>query len=152
MADLREELKAEYALLQTHYEAYDARALLIKSWSAPLLAAGVGVGASLDGCAPLVIATLVAALCLWTLEGFSKIYQRAFDDRIESLEAWFAGPGNMPVAPFQMLSGWRKSFDESKREGLARDLARFMLKPAVCIPYLPIVIVGCAALALDRLN
>jgi len=36
--NLRDELKAEYTILQTQYEAFDARALMIKSWSAPLLA------------------------------------------------------------------------------------------------------------------
>ena len=38
----RDELKAEYTILQTHYEAFDARALQIKALSGPLIAALAG--------------------------------------------------------------------------------------------------------------
>lgn len=148
---LRDELRAEYTILQTHYEAYDARALLIKSWSAPLLAAGVGLGAERSDA--LFLLSLLAAVCLWGLEGFWKIYQRAFDRRIETLEAWFADPDAAAIAPFQILASWRGSFHASKAGGaMASDLLRILLKPAVCIPYLPIAAAGCALFAAQKLG
>jgi hypothetical protein len=57
---IREELKSEYTILQGQYEAFDGRALTIKSWSAPLIAGGVGLG--LKESTALIIAAIIAAL------------------------------------------------------------------------------------------
>jgi hypothetical protein len=52
---------------------FDARALLIKSWSAPLLAAGVGLGAN-NHYVAIILALVVAAVFLWALESPFQIF------------------------------------------------------------------------------
>src|SRR5258708_6353175 len=101
---LREELKAEYTILQGQYEAFDARALTIKSWSAPLIAGGVGVG--LKESAALIVAAIIAALCLWLTEAIWKSFQYCYTDRIKLIEAWFRGEKNSDIVPFQIYSAW----------------------------------------------
>jgi hypothetical protein len=81
VGNLREELKAEYTILQTEYEAFDERTLKIKSWSAPLLAAGIGLGAKEDSFT-IIFAFIIAAVSLWILEIYWKVFQRCYSDRI----------------------------------------------------------------------
>src|SRR5438045_634768 len=88
MGNLHDDLKAEYAILQNHYEAFDARALTIKSWTGPLLAGGLGLGLK-DGSAALIFVTVVVALCLWYLEALWKSFQYCYTDRIKLIEEWF---------------------------------------------------------------
>jgi hypothetical protein len=97
---LRDELKAEYTILQTQYEAFDGRALMIKSWSAPLLAGGVGLGVNNRSVA-IIVALIVAAICLWALEAIWKAFQYCYTDRIKRIEAWFHNPRSQEISPFQ---------------------------------------------------
>jgi hypothetical protein len=106
---LRAELKAEYTILQGQYEAFDARALTIKSWSAPLIAGGVGVGLKEHSDA-LIIATIIAAHCLWLIEAIWKSFQYCHTDRIKLIEAWFRGE-NREIVPFQIFSAWGEVWD-----------------------------------------
>jgi hypothetical protein len=65
--ELPDQLKDEYLQLQAHYEEFDNRALIIKSWSAALLAGGVAFGLK-ENSIPVLIVTAVASLSLWVLE------------------------------------------------------------------------------------
>ncbi|WP_157785526.1 hypothetical protein [Sinorhizobium fredii] len=60
-------LRADYALLQGHYEAFDARAFDNQSWAVPLLSAGLGVGIK-ESSLGLLFSTALASMCLWSLE------------------------------------------------------------------------------------
>ena len=87
MDSLRDELKAEYSILQTQYEAFDARALQIKSWSAPLIGAVVGLGWT-EKSYGLIVAAFIAASSLWLLEAIWKSFQYCYTDRIRLIEAY----------------------------------------------------------------
>jgi hypothetical protein len=108
--DLRDELKAEYTILQGQYEAFDARALTIKSWSAPLLAAGVGAGFHEHSVA-LIFATIIAAVSLWVTEAIWKSFQYCYADRIKLIEAWFRDGEEREIPPFQIFSAWGRSLE-----------------------------------------
>jgi hypothetical protein len=144
MEGLREELRAEYAILQTQYEAFDGRALLIKSWSAPLIGAVVGLGWKENSYA-LIVAAIVAAMSLWLLEAIWKSFQYCYTDRIKLIEAWFRGERQENVAPFQIFSAWgevwRRWFKHPK------SWLPILRQPFVYLPYLPLVLLGVAAIA-----
>lgn len=88
MAELRDQLAAEYTMLQNQYETFDTRALTIKSWSAPLLAGGLGIALK-DNLLGLALATALVALCLWILEAMWKSFQYSYIGRTELLESYF---------------------------------------------------------------
>jgi hypothetical protein len=138
---LREELKAEYKILQKEYEAFDDRALKIKSWSAPLLAAGIGLGDKLDSFA-LIIAFIVAAVCLWILEIYWRVFQRSYSDRIRLIEAWFRDNSSDKLAPFQIMAAWGKRFHEQTPS----DIVKIACWPSVWLPYLPMCLLGFGAI------
>src|SRR4051794_12788235 len=108
--NLRDELKAEYGILQSQYEAFDGRALTIKSWSAPLIAGGVGLGLKEHSNA-IIVAAIFAALCLWLLEAIWKSFQYCYTDRIKLIEAWFRGEHQGSIVPFQIFSAWIAVWD-----------------------------------------
>jgi hypothetical protein len=83
---------------------FGARALTIKSWSALLIAGGVGVGLKEHSDA-LIIATIIAALRLWLIEAIWKSFQYCHTDRIKLIEAWFRAE-NREIVPFQIFSAW----------------------------------------------
>src|SRR5215204_2144797 len=106
----REELKAEYTILQSHYEEFDARALMIKSWSAPLLAGGIVVGFDKKSVF-VVVAVILVTVCLWVLEAIWKTFQYCHTDRIKLIEVWFRGEVSGDTAPFQIFTDWGKPWD-----------------------------------------
>jgi hypothetical protein len=137
--NLREELKAEYTILQGQYEAFDARALTIKSWSAPLIAGGVGLGFKENSIA-LIVAAIFAALCLWILEAIWKSFQYCYTDRIKLIETWFRGEHEGGIAPFQIFAAWGELWHRwYKRPG---SLVPILRQPFVFLPYLPLALFG----------
>jgi hypothetical protein len=144
MEGSREELRAEYAILQTHYEAFDGRALTIKSWSGPLIAAVIGIGWSQNSNALIIIA-IISALTLWVLEAIWKSFQYCHTDRLKSLEAWFRGDGQEKIAPFQMYSSWLEVYERWAKYPEA--LPPIMREPFVYLPYLPLALFGVAMIA-----
>ncbi len=137
MGDLRDELKAEYTLLQSHLESFDAKALTIKSWATPLLAGGVGFGVkeeSLD----FIAMVAVAAFSLWLLEAFWKSFQDCYVARINLIEAWFVDPQSEPLVPFQIYSAWRQAWQQKMK--YPRSIAKRFVQPFIVLPYLPILI------------
>src|SRR5262249_46957420 len=144
----RDEIRAEYALLQGQYESFDARALTIKSLATPLLAGGIGVGLK-ESSASLIAATAFAAACLWLLEAIWKSFQYCFADRIKLIEGWFRGEHVGELAPFQIFTAWNSVWH--KQYSKPASLLPILRQPFVYLPYLPIVLVASAAIALMRL-
>jgi hypothetical protein len=140
---IREELKAEYTILQNQYDAFDARALTIKSWTAPLIAGGVGIGLK-ENSGALIIAAILAALCLWLLEAIWKSFQYCYTDRIKLIEAWFRGE-NRDIVPFQIFAAWGELWNRWYRN--PKSLIPILRQPFVFLPYLPLGLFGIAALA-----
>lgn len=138
MAELGDSLRAEYALLQSQYEAFDQRALTIKSWSAPLLAGGLGLGLK-DDSLGLVIATALASVCLWWLEAIWKTFQYCYIARIDLLEQFFRGEADeATIRPFQIRNAWIGEWNRWFHSPLA--LWHRIKEPFVFLPYLPLLL------------
>jgi hypothetical protein len=149
-SDPREELRAEYTILQGQYEAFDARALTIKSWSAPLLAGGVGLGLK-DNSISLIVAAVLAAACLWYLEAIWKSFQYCYADRIQLIDAWFRGEkSDEQIVPFQIFSAWLKEW--RRRYKSPKSLRSILKQPFVYLPYLPICILGVVSICVLLLS
>jgi hypothetical protein len=135
MAETRDDLRAEYAILQTNYEAIDGRIISMKGWLVPLLSAGLGLGIR-DQSIGLLLATGLACLCVWVLEGIWKNFQWCYSDRIRLLEGVFRGEADSStIAPFQVHSSWGRKYTEYQA---GAKLWQTMKRPFVCIPYLPV--------------
>jgi hypothetical protein len=144
----REELKAEYTILQTHYEAFDARALSIKSLSGPLIAAIIGVGLS-QGSRAIVVAAIISALALWVLEAIWKSFQYCYTDRIILIEKCFRSEHSEPLAPFQVFTAWGMVWDRWYKS--PKSWLPIMKQPFVFLPYLPMALFGAGSLAVPAL-
>jgi len=140
---LRDELRAEYTILQTQYEAFDGRALMIKSWSAPLLAGGVGLGVNNRSVA-IIVALIVAAICLWVLEAIWKAFQYCYTDRIKLIEAWFRDQRSQEIPPFQIFTAWGELWHRYYQ--YPKSLIPIVQQPFVWMPYLPIIVIGICAI------
>jgi len=143
--NLRNELQAEYTMLQSQYEAFDARALTIKSWSAPLLGGTIGVGLKENSIA-LVSAAVVVALCLWLLEAIWKSFQYCYTDRIKLIEAWFRGEHVDSLAPFQIFTAWGEVWHRYYQH--PKSLFPILHQRFVCLPYLPLCLLGAMVILL----
>jgi hypothetical protein len=146
---MEENLRSEYLMLQSQYEAFDARALTIKSWAAPLLLGGVALGVAENSLA-VEMATIVAALSLWVLEGIWKNFQYCYIERIRLIENFFAGhePAEN-IKAFQSFKSWGIEWSRHYHE-LGALISR-MKQPFVFLPYLPVVLsAACAALYILR--
>lgn len=141
-ADLAEQLKAEYSILQGHYESFDGRALTIKSLATPLLAGGLAVGLKDDQ--PLLSAAVaLTAVSLWWLEGTWKTFQYCYGDRIMAIERYFAGEiDEKDIRPFQIYRSWYHSWQSTRLSGLTDR----MKEPFVYLPYAPLILASLACL------
>lgn len=143
-----DDLKAEYLLLQSQYEAFDQRALSLKAMATPLLGAGLVIG--LQQKSILVIsASIAVAFSLWLLEAIWKGFQYSFIARICLIESWFrdeersSGPfERVEEPPFQIFTAWMESY---RLHSSARNIARRMMSPFVSLPYAVVILVGIAA-------
>jgi uncharacterized protein (DUF1810 family) len=146
-ATLHDDLRAEYLLIQNMYEAFDQRALSLKSLATPLLGAGVAIGVK-EQAATILVATALVALCLWFLEGLWKSFQYCLVPRIKTLEAWFRGPESAGTPPFQVYAAWHVSWAGGYSK-LTR-VFRIMLEPFVSLPYAIIVILSLGLAIVSR--
>jgi hypothetical protein len=140
---LRDELQAEYTILQTQYEAFDGRALMIKSWSAPLLAGGVGLGVN-NRFVAIIAALMVAAISLWVLEAIWKAFQYCYADRIKLIEEWFRSQGSQEISPFQIFTSWIDVYHRYYKS--PKSLIPIAQQTFVWMPYLPIIVIGICAI------
>ena len=107
--DRREELRAEYILIQGQYEGFDQRAISLKSLSTPLLGTGLAFGFK-ELSITILLSTVLVALCLWVLEAVWKTFQYSYNDRIDLIEMWFRGEIPGDPAPFQIFSAWHDHY------------------------------------------
>ena len=146
MADLEDNLKAEYSIIQGQYEAFDARALSIKALATPLLAGGVAVGLK-EGSIAILLAVVLASVCLWWLEGIWKMFQYSYIPRIRLLERYFRGELKetelKEIRPFQIFKSWIAEWTVMKHDGKA--FPRLLSRPFVFLPYLPICLAAALA-------
>lgn len=132
-----ENLRAEYLLIQTQYEAFDQRALSLKALATPLLGAGIAVGIKEES--PAILgATALIALSLWLLEAIWKSFQYCLSDRIKLLEGWHRGEGPDNIPAFQIFSSWGEAWRRHYRH--PTSWLRILLLPFVCLPYVPILL------------
>lgn len=129
-------LRDEYLFLLGQYEAFDGKALTIKSWATPLLGGGV-VLAIEKSSVGIALAVAVVAATLWILEAIWKNFQFCYRDRIELLERWFRGEIVEAPAPFQVHAAWQASVHRFTRNPLI--FVTLLLRPFVLLPYLPII-------------
>jgi hypothetical protein len=145
MAELRDELREEWLLLQKTYEEFDARALGLKGLATPLLGAGYAAGAE-NGSTAILVATMVVAACLWALETIWKTFQYGFAERIRALEAYFREPeACADYKPYQVFYAWTRAYDAAK--GDAGHWWRMATRPFVLLPYAPMLLAGAALIA-----
>ncbi|BAL79187.1 hypothetical protein [Bradyrhizobium cosmicum] len=143
MEATRDELKAEYTILQSHYDAFDARALQIKALSGPLIAAAIGSGVATNS-RSLILAAILTALSLWTLEAIWKSFQYCYTDRIKIIEAWFREDHADRLVPFQIYAAWGEVWDRWYRHPKA--LISILRQPFVYLPYAPLGLFGIISL------
>ena len=117
-------LAQEYLLLQKTVDDYDARALTFKAWSVTFSAAGIGLAYQQHQPILLLIAALSAVL-FWVVEAEWKFQKRSFFGRISEIEKHFALIGHGSFAPFQVMSGWRKSLGLKPADEVAKTPGRW---------------------------
>lgn len=144
MEALRDELKAEYTILQAHYDAFDGRAIQIKALSGPLIGAIIGAGLTTNSRA-LVLAAILTSLTLWVLEAIWKSFQYCYTDRIKLIETWFRGEHAGHLVPFQIFTAWGEVWNRWFRHPQA--LVSILLQPFVYLPYAPLGAFGLISLA-----
>jgi len=132
----RKDLIEEYKLLQAQYESFDQRALMIKSWSIPLLAGGLGVAIEKHSVAVTAV-VLAAALCLWYIEIVWKGFQYCYPRRIRDIENYFS-QDDSNLAPFQIYSSWISEWRSNRNN--RQFWITIARQPFVFVPYIPIAI------------
>lgn len=137
----RDDLKAEYLLIQSQYEAFDQRALSMKALATPLLGAGIAFGVK-EHSSALLYSTILVAASLWLLEAMWKSFQYSLTDRLKLLEEWFRSDASKDIPPFQIYTSWN---EVHKRERLHYTITR-MGAPFVCLPYIVVILISFAVI------
>jgi hypothetical protein len=150
-------LKEEYLFLQSQYEDYDRRSLVIKGWVAggAIAALALAFNSSYKLAILLPVMTAVIVASVWYLEAHWKLFQYALADRIRVIEAYFRSDADILIKkphPFQIYNWWYKSYSrdepiyEYEKNSGKRPQSHFARLIAaasqkfVCIPYLPILV------------
>jgi hypothetical protein len=137
MTDLDDALQKEYLHLSSVWDDFDRRILTIKGWTAAGSVAAMFAWASKpEASMGFALGLAVLIVAMWVLEAQWKVFQHSNGDRIDALEAHFAGGPRLP-SPFQSHFKSRKI-----REGWGpRALFMWLWKPFVWIPYLPLLLI-----------
>ncbi len=138
-------IKDEYLFLMNAYESMDQRALLIKGWALTLIPSGIGFSYVYPiAQIPMLVLCLLASGVFWYLETTWKSFQYHFQARIQDIEAFARGEGDINLHPMQTFTRWFEAFHKTHRK-------RFMdnaTMPIVFTPYLFLIIVIAVLLAL----
>ncbi|QAY78777.1 hypothetical protein [Sphingosinicella sp. BN140058] len=144
-----DDLRAEYLLIQSQYEAYDQRALTLKGLATPLLGAGLAIGVK-ESSSLILLGTLFVAASLWLLEAIWKSFQYCFAARIRTLEAWHRGEGDENIPAFQIFTEWGRSWGSDYSRWQA--LPPILMLPFVALPYAAVIAISLSAVALIELG
>jgi hypothetical protein len=132
----RELLKDEYLLLEKAIQEFDGRALTIKGWSVTFSLAALA-GAFVSHAAPVFLIATFGSCLFWLIEGMWKSFQYGFYERMNEIEAFFAGE-NAKVIPLQTGRSWYRRWS-----GLgARKMLCILTWPHVALPHLVVVLIG----------
>jgi hypothetical protein len=112
-------LKAEYLLLQNHYEDFDKRTLTIKGWIAAGATAALAIpfGNNSKHAYFVPISIMIIAASFWYLEAHWKVFQDAIGDRIRIIEAYFRANSDIldrNPFPFQAYYQFSISYEDDK--------------------------------------
>lgn len=128
--DKDETLKEEYFKIQEQIEMYDEKALTIKAWSVTISITGLGAGFYED--APeLFLVSSVSAILFWGIEVYWKFFQRAFYERVQDIESYFAN-GKKDIAILQISYSWNEAFGKMIKNS---DSYRLLFYPHVMLPH-----------------
>jgi hypothetical protein len=135
-------LKDEYLLIQNQYEDYDRRALTIKGWIGSGSAAALALSFTASSRFAFVIPIYVAIIAgiFWYLETKWKMFQYAYRDRIQLIEAYFRGEQRKPN-PFQIYTAWFPAYSRV-------DFWSVGGRPFVCCLYVAIMLASLVSLVL----
>ena len=138
----RELLKDEYLLLEKAVQEFDGRALTIKAWSVTFSMAALG-GAFISHAPPVFLIAAFGSLMFWLIECMWKTFQYAFYERMNEIEAYFAGE-TKDIVPLQVGRSWYR-----KWSGLgAGKMCRILTWPHVGLPHGVVVLLGLTLFAL----
>lgn len=152
---MRALLKEEYFFLQKAFEDFDLKSLSIKGWVTTGSAAAFILGVKWQEVAtPTVLAIIAVCVVVWVVEAIWKLSQKAFSNRIRTIEAYFRGDKTVvthEVFPLQIYNSWYQAYYKDLpvysyeiEKGLREKTiqVRFfktLLRPSVFFPYLPII-------------
>lgn len=140
MASHEDYLAQEYAHLQRILEDFDTKTLTVKAWSVTFSAAAIGFAYD-KGQAAILVVSIASALSFLVVECMIKVNQQAFYDRINRIEAHFAGAGYTHT--FQTAKEWKAAFEAN---GEHRRVLEVICWPHVFMPHLAIAIVAAGLL------
>lgn len=86
-----DDLKAEYLLIQSHYEACDQRALTMEALATPAPRCWYSLWFQGAEHYRATLTTILLAASLWLFEANWKDFQYCLTDRVIRLEEWFRG-------------------------------------------------------------
>ena len=132
-------LKDEYLLLQTAYEDFDRRSLLIKGWSITIVLGGIGIAFQQESFSIMVLAGL-ASILFWVMEALWKFFQYCSGPRISEIEQYFRGEIE-EIEPIQAYTKWFETFQSS--DSYTKEIFSNMFLAPVLITHAPsLVIIG----------
>lgn len=86
--------------------------------------------------ATVLLLSAVSSLLFWYLEASWKIFQTAYYERVEEIEAFFRG--ERELVPFQIGNSWYSAW----KSGGSTRLKRILLWPHVALPHFPVVAIA----------
>ena len=138
-------LAKEYFQLQTIFEQFDDRALLIKGWSITVTLALLVKAVELKS-ATIAGLSAGAACVFWLIEAMWKSFQKGFVPRMEQIESAFraSDPEISIEYPLQIYSMWegRCRWDDVWVDCWWFDVPGTLFYPHVVLPHLVFIIIA----------
>jgi hypothetical protein len=148
-------LKEEYFFLQKAFEDFDLKSLTIKGWVTTGSAAAFILGVKWQEVAtPTVVAVIAVSAVVWIIEAIWKLSQKAFSNRIRTIEAYFRSDKTVvkqDVFPLQIYNSWYEAYYADlpvytyeidmglRNKGIQERFFKMLFRPSVFFPYLPII-------------
>lgn len=131
-------LQAEYLHVQKTIEDFDARALTIKAWSITFSFVAIAGAFASHSRIPFLLSA-ASAFIFWMLEIQWKIFQAAYYERSNQIEAHFRG-GPLIEHPFQIGTSWYAAW----RSRRITQIPRVALWLHVALPH--VIVMGLGAM------
>jgi hypothetical protein len=109
-------LSEEYFFLQKTVEDFNSQAIEFKAWSASIgiaaLLAAYTKPVAASGRVGVMVAAL-AAIPFWVTESLWKLFQKAYEGRLRTIEMCLRGEDCQSFYPLQVWTAWDISFKEA---------------------------------------